>query len=130
RVVRRMLEKSPAARYDDLQAVELALAAVQHNDATMLPAVAPAARLVVAGFRNITADAEDDWLGTGLAETITADLGALEGIEVVPGCRVRERLRVLARQTGGPEDGLALRAGRELAARWVLTGSFQRAGDA
>jgi tetratricopeptide (TPR) repeat protein len=43
---------------------------------------------------------------------------------------VHELIRNLAQQTGEADDTLWIRAGRELGARWVLTGSFQRAGSA
>jgi hypothetical protein len=39
-------------------------------------------------------------------------------------------MRTLGQQTGDADDRLRIRAGRELGARWVLTGSFQRAADA
>jgi serine/threonine-protein kinase len=131
RVIRRMLEKQPARRFDDLRSVGLALAAVGRAE----PAAAPAAAtgpplLAVAGFRNITADAEDDWLGTGIAETLITDLSAFDGVAVVPGSRVHGLMRTLGEQTGETGEALWLRTGRELGARWVLAGSFQRSGDA
>ena len=126
-ILRRMLEKDPADRYEDLHVVEMALAAVQRGDLTTDsgPPI-----LAVTDFRNISANAEDDWLGTGISETVTADLRGFEGITVVPRGRVHELMRTLGQQTGDADDTLRIRAGRELGARWVLTGSFQRAADA
>ena len=126
-ILRRMLEKDPADRYEDLHVVEMALAAVQRGDLTTDsgPPI-----LAVTDFRNISANAEDDWLGTGISETVTADLRGFEGITVVPRGRVHELMRTLGQQTGDVDDTLRIRAGRELGARWVLTGSFQRAADA
>jgi hypothetical protein len=49
---------------------------------------------------------------------------------VVPRGRVSELARTLERQGNDSRDALWIRVGRELGARWVLTGSFQRAGDA
>jgi TolB-like protein/Tfp pilus assembly protein PilF len=86
--------------------------------------------LAVTDFRNISASAEDDWLGTGISETITADLAGFEGVTVVPRGRVSELARTLERQGGEPGEAFWIHVGRELGARWVLTGSFQRAGDA
>ena len=40
------------------------------------------------GFSNISGNPEDDWLGTGVSETLTADVGQLEGMTVIS----RERL--------------------------------------
>jgi serine/threonine protein kinase/tetratricopeptide (TPR) repeat protein len=128
-VVRKMLAKSPAGRYEDLRAVATALAAVQRADRSFGAESRPPI-LAVTDFRNITANAEDDWLGTGISETVTADLSGIEGITVVPRGRVHELARTLAQQTGEADDMLWVRAGHELGARWVLTGSFQRAGEA
>ena len=131
RIVRRMLEKDPLNRFDDLRAVGVALAAAQRGDASHGSRAEIATPiLAVTDFRNITANAEDDWLGTGISETVTADLEGFEGVTVVPRGRVSELVRTLER--GGTDHGEAfwIRVGRELGARWVLTGSFQRAADA
>jgi serine/threonine-protein kinase len=130
-IVRKMLEKNPADRYEDLRAVELALAAVQRGDLVIdTDAESDRPILAVTDFRNISANAEDDWLGTGISETVTADLRGFEGITLVPRGRVHELMRTLGQQTGDVDDTLRIRAGRELGARWILTGSFQRAADA
>ena len=86
--------------------------------------------VAVTEFRNISANAEDDWLGTGISETLTADLEGFEGVTVVPRGRVSELARTLERQSGEESEARWIRVGRELGARWLLTGSFQRAGDA
>ena len=44
--------------------------------------------ILVGAFANISGNPEDDWLGTGVSETLTADVGQLEGVTVVS----RERL--------------------------------------
>ena len=131
RVVRRMLEKNPLSRFDDLRAVGLALAAAQRGDifnGSRAETASPI--LAVTDFRNISANAEDDWLGTGISETVTADLAGFEGVTVVPRGRVSELARTLERQGGGQSEAVWIRVGRELGARWVLTGSFQRVADA
>jgi TolB-like protein len=131
RVVRRMLEKNPSSRFDDLRAVGVALAAAQRGETSSgsrAEAVSPI--LAVIDFRNISANAEDDWLGTGISETVTADLAGFEGVTVVPRGRVSELVRTLERQGGDHSDATWIRVGRELGARWVLTGSFQRAAEA
>ena len=86
--------------------------------------------LAVTDFRNITANADDDWLGTGISETVTADLEGFEGVTVVPRGRVSELVRTIARERGDQNERFWIRVGRELGARWVLTGSFQRAAAA
>ncbi len=130
-VVRRMLEKNLVNRFDDLRAVGLALTAVQRGEAARgLRAETGSSILAVTDFRNISANAEDDWLGTGISETVTADLEGFEGVTLVPRGRVSEVARTIERQGGEPTDALWIRVGRELGARWVLTGSFQRVADA
>jgi tetratricopeptide (TPR) repeat protein len=86
--------------------------------------------LMVGGFTNISGGSDDDWVGTGLAETLTADASQLEGLTVLPRDRVAETLKTLRQETGEPDDRLFLRAARNLKARWIVSGAFQRAGDA
>jgi serine/threonine protein kinase/tetratricopeptide (TPR) repeat protein len=130
-VVRRMLSKNATGRYENLSKVSEALTAVQRADTSIeLDSDNQPPLLAVADFKNISANAEDDWLGTGISETVTADLSSLGGITVVPRARVHELIRNLAQQTGEADDLLWIHAGRDLGARWVLTGSFQRAGGA
>ena len=131
RIVRRMLQKAPIDRYQDLAAVGAALLGARQGqrpadaaDGSRPPLVA------VTDFRNITANAEDDWLGTGIAETISADLSGLSNIAVASRGRVHGLVRTLAPHASHTDDPLWVRAGRALGATWVLTGSFQRAGDA
>ena len=54
----------------------------------------------------------------------------LEGVSVIPRERVSQRLKTLGEETGERGEPLFLRAGRELGARWLVTGGFQRSGDA
>ena len=128
RVVRRMLEKDPSSRFDDLRAVGLALAAAQRGDTFQgSRAETGSPILAVTDFRNISANAEDDWLGTGISETLTADLEGFEGVTVVPRGRVSELARTLERQSGDHERGAvdprrprarrAMGAHRQLSAR-------------
>jgi serine/threonine-protein kinase len=130
RVVRRMLEKDPAARYGDLREVGSALRAVQRGRvAADAAAEQKPPVLAVTDFRNITANAEDDWLGTGISEIVSAGSSRFEGVTVAPRGRVHELMRTLTQQPGESADTLGIRAGRAIGARWVLTGSFQRAGE-
>jgi len=129
KVLQRMLAKDREARYpgmreagDDLRALRLGNAL-----ARALPVRAPRA-VAVLGFSNITRNGEDDWIGTGIAETVTADLQGVEGIAVIARARVHETLRGLG-ATEVDDIGLAARVGRAVGARWVLTGGFQRAGE-
>jgi TolB-like protein/Tfp pilus assembly protein PilF len=82
--------------------------------------------VAVMSFANITGRPEDDWLGTGIAETVAADLKSVPGLSVVS----RERIfEVLRKMGGSPEESLAVRLGREVGAGLVVSGAYQRAGD-
>ena len=91
-------------------------------------AEAPADTLAVTGFANLTGRAEDAWLGTALAETLTAGLASLPGATVVSRERIVEAARALRLADGG-EGGHAVRIGRELQAARVVSGAFQRRAE-
>ena len=88
--------------------------------------------VAVVPFVNISAAPADDWIGTGIAETLSADLERLDGVSVVG----REALDAAVRAIGagspppGTADGRrALReAGRRQGAGWLVTGGYQRLG--
>ncbi|HET7696202.1 MAG TPA: protein kinase [Vicinamibacterales bacterium] len=131
RFVRRLLAREPADRPASaaglratLESIRVAVRPPQtpHGDAP--PVVA------VAGFVNISGNADDEWLAAGLAETLTMDAAQLESVTVLSRERVREILRTLRQQTGEPEERLYVRAARALGARWVVAGGFQRSGAA
>jgi len=85
--------------------------------------------IAVLAFTNITRNTEDNWLATGLMETLTADLKNVPGLAVI-GCeRVCEVEKRLARRAADGETELATRIGREVGARRVVTGGFQSVGD-
>ncbi len=88
----------------------------------------PEARTVaVMSFANITGRPEDDWLGTGIAETVAADLKSVPGLCVVSRERVFEVMRKLGGGAGARSS--AVRLGREVGAGLVVSGAYQRAGD-
>ncbi len=126
-LIARMLAKRRQARPAGMAEIVAELDAIARGEAPAPSGAAiPASRAVaVTSFTNITGDAADDWLGTGIAETVTADLRRVEGLTVIARERVHEALRRLSH--GGDEEGLAVRVGRELGARFVLSGGVQRA---
>ena len=75
--------------------------------------------LAVVDFENLSRNPDDDWIGSGIAESLAADLARVDGLGVVP------RGRVVAARAGG---GDPVRLGRLLACRWVLSGAYQRVG--
>jgi len=46
-------------------------------------------------FSNITKEPPDDWIGEGIAETVTADLKKIEGLAVVGRCERGSGVEVL-----------------------------------
>lgn len=80
--------------------------------------------LAVLDFQNTSDDPSVNWLGTGLAETLTSDLKRLKLVKVV----TRERLQEAARRHAASGQAGLVALGREIGARWLVLGSFQRAG--
>ncbi|MGH9443044.1 MAG: protein kinase domain-containing protein [Thermoanaerobaculia bacterium] len=130
RVVARMLEKDRERRYPTMREVAADLQAARDGRArapdSFRPDFPAKPSVGVMTFSNITRDAADDWLGTGLAETVSADLKALPGVTIIARERVSEVLRNLP-QAGVGEDAF-VQAGRLLGARWIVVGGFQRLG--
>jgi tetratricopeptide (TPR) repeat protein/predicted Ser/Thr protein kinase len=127
-LLRRMLAKDPAGRPPDMRGVREDLQRIRRGESPR--AVDDAPTVAVLTFANITRSTEDDWLGTGIAETLTADLRGVPGLAMVPRGRIHETLRRLGAETPSVDDVIALQVGREVGSRWVLVGGFQRAGEA
>ncbi len=86
--------------------------------------------VAVMAFTNITKNADDDWLGAGIAETVTADLKNIEDITVTGRERISEVLnRLNPTHHSDLDDELAIRIGKEIGAHWMICGGFQRFGE-
>lgn len=86
--------------------------------------------IAVLNFVNITRNPDDDWLGTGMAETVTADLKNIEGVLVIGRELIYEVMRHLsADRRSDFDEKFATQVGREVGARYILGGGFQRLGD-
>ena len=74
RLVRRMLERDPERRVSSVSDVRDAIAAIRAG--RQLPDAFDASHdsksVAVAGFANISGNPEDEWLGAGISETLTA----------------------------------------------------------
>src|SRR5271169_247334 len=131
-LVRKMLAKDRERRVAMRDvARELATLAGGSSRAGASPGLASGAgnAIAVLAFTNITRNPEDGWLSTGIMETVTADLKNVPGISVI-GCeRVCEVERRLTGETSSGASELAIRLGREVGARRVVTGGFQGVGD-
>ena len=124
----RMLEKDKQRRPAGMREVLVELAAVSRGEAA--PRAAGRDHTVaVIGFANITGRPEDAWLGTGLAESVSAGLAVVPGIVVISRERILEVLRELGLSAEKDDPGVAVRVGRELGARGVVSGGYQGAGD-
>jgi serine/threonine protein kinase/tetratricopeptide (TPR) repeat protein len=169
-IVRRMLEKPPELRYQNLRDVRADLDALKREGLTLLlpgpsyetnpgyttrvlsssggSGQSGAARsesggfgarpftpraeksVAVLRFNNVTKSPEDDWLGVGIAETVTADLKNVEGMTVIGRELIYEALRRWnAENHTDFDEKFATRVGREVGARWIIGGGYQRIGE-
>jgi serine/threonine protein kinase/tetratricopeptide (TPR) repeat protein len=139
-VIGRALEKSPTFRYQSAREMHTDLRDVVHeldgsrrsSTSRVAIGISPQPRVessvAVMTFANITREANDDWIGTGIAETVSSDLKNIEGLNVIGRARVFDALRNLSSDTR-LDDSLAIDIGRRLGATWVVVGGFQRLGD-
>jgi serine/threonine protein kinase/tetratricopeptide (TPR) repeat protein len=152
RIINRMLEKDPVNRYQSMSEILVDLEAVQKgipvsvdpyetNVGQSNHIFANGGRsntlqnrlgksLAVMSFTNITKNPTDEWIGSGIAETVTADLKKIEGITVIGRERVYEVLRRWHLQHDEEIDTTkATSIGREVGARWIVVGGYQRIED-
>ncbi len=128
RLMSRMLAKEAKARPRDLREMVVEFQRLRAG-ASPLAAQSGELTVAVAGFAGIGERAEDEWLGTGLSETVTTALQEVEGLVVWGREQLRESLRRLGVEATelAPEDAVQL--GRMIGARWVLSGAYQRLGE-
>jgi serine/threonine-protein kinase len=126
-IVMRMLAKRPEDRTSNL--AEVAARVNRLRSAAPAIEITGQPRVALVGFANLTPQGEDDWLGTGLNETVTAALQELDGIEVWGRERLRESLRKLGIESGEPASEDAVELGRMVGASQVIAGAFQRLGE-
>jgi tetratricopeptide (TPR) repeat protein len=130
-ILDRMLAKQREARYPSLREVGADLAAAGRGELQAAAArVARDPAIAVMSLNNITRIGDDDWLGTGIAETLTSDLKAGLGVAVISRERIAEALRKRGGAGSGVDDALGAEVGREVGARYVVTGGYQRQGEA
>jgi serine/threonine protein kinase/tetratricopeptide (TPR) repeat protein len=136
-VTARALEKAPEFRYqqareiyNDLKGIAESLDA-EPRRTSRISAVAMPRRVessvAVMTFANITREPADDWIGTGIAETVSSDLKNVHGLTVIGRARVYDALRNLSTDAH-LNDSLAIDIGRRLGATWVVVGGYQRIG--
>jgi serine/threonine protein kinase/Tfp pilus assembly protein PilF len=148
-IARKALEKNAAYRYQsarelhvDLRRVARRLETVDSGTTAMfarhsdpLPAASLSLHsasgersIAVLTFANVTREASDDWIGTGIAETVTADLKNVPRVTVIGRAQIFEMLKNFPSADVG-DDRLAIDIGRRLGAWWVVAGAYQRRGQ-
>jgi tetratricopeptide (TPR) repeat protein/predicted Ser/Thr protein kinase len=136
-VVARALEKEPAFRFQsardllkELKEVAAELDGAPRSTTGRIAALPPEVHessVAVMTFVNITREPGDDWIGTGIAETLSSDLKNVHGLVVIARARVYDALRNLSTDAH-LNDSLTIDIGRRLGATWVVVGGFQRMG--
>jgi tetratricopeptide (TPR) repeat protein len=137
-VLARALEKEPAFRYQsardmlkELKEVAAELDGAPRSVTGRMAAAPPDVlqnSVAVMTFVNITREPGDDWIGTGIAETLSSDLKNVHGLVVIARARVYDALRNLSTDAH-LNDSLTIDIGRRLGATWVVVGGFQRMGS-
>ena len=138
-IVARALEKDPAFRYQHASDIARDLRQVgEEIDGAALGRVTRTTTAVTGGpieksvavmtFSNITREPADDWIGTGIAETVSSDLKNIHGLTIIGRARVYDALRNLSTDAH-LKDSLAIDIGHRLGATWVVVGGYQRIGS-
>jgi serine/threonine protein kinase/Tfp pilus assembly protein PilF len=152
-VLRKAMQKRPEFRYqtardfyiDLLNARRIAagdssyrsgawLSPVEFGDsAPAVPSESPRSPAVptvaVLNFANITGNSNEDWIGQGIAETVTADLTRIKSVAVVPREQIFELQRSLSEVGRRVDQRQAIEFGRRLGASVTVSGAYQRIGD-
>jgi serine/threonine protein kinase/tetratricopeptide (TPR) repeat protein len=140
-VVAHALEKTPSFRYqsaremqEDLRGIAREMDGAPRGTTSRIAASLPQGgngvenSVAVMTFANITREPTDDWIGTGIAETVSSDLKNIHGLTVIGRARVFDSLRNLS-SNAQLDESLAITVGRRLGATWVVVGGFQRLGE-
>lgn len=129
-IVRKALEKEPDFRYQGARELQVDLRTLVRDREMGTVPMSPPNAVAVMTFSNITGEPSDDWIGSGIAETLTADLQKIQGLSVVGRARIFDVLKNLTSgEHGRIEDRVAIDVGRKLGAAWILVGGYQRLGE-
>jgi serine/threonine protein kinase len=123
RIINKLMEKNPAARYQSAASVKNDLQKLKRDMDSGRAASAPAAAeksVAVLYFENLSGAKEDEYFRDGMTEDIITELSKVKELRVFP------RATVLAfrdKPVTGPQ------VGQQLDAAYVLVGSLRRAGN-
>jgi serine/threonine protein kinase/cytochrome c-type biogenesis protein CcmH/NrfG len=120
-IVGRALAREPEGRYDSASAFLRDVRAVSEGH----PVAAMHTRVAVADFENRSGDERLNWLGSALAESIHADLAAVDNVSVTPRRKVLQELSAHEQRVTGDAVAASLRLG----CGWLVTGEIHRAAD-
>jgi len=137
RIVRRALQKVPVSRYNAASDMRTALRQLARRLETgersgavhPVPVQAGERTIAVLTFTNVTGNAADDWIGSGIAETVTTDLKNVRDVTVIGRAQVFEQVKSVRDEAEPAGDSQAIEIGRRLGAWWVVSGAYQRLGD-
>src|SRR5262249_42512092 len=121
-ILRRAVAREPADRYPRAADLLADLRAVAGDQAV----AGLLNTLAIFDFETETGEAADNWIGSGIAENLGADLGRVMGLVLVPRSKV---VRALAEIRGGRKRPGLAQLGLAVGCRWTLTGTYQRDGD-
>ena len=89
--------------------------------------------VAIVPLTNITGHPDDAWIGSGIAETLAADLQSDPLFTVIGRESVQKAMAELSRMAapdaGSDRETELLELGRRLGVRWVISGGYQRSGD-
>ncbi len=92
--------------------------------------VEPPVAVAVLPFVNISGVPDDDWIGAGMAETVTAELFGRPPLTPIGRGPVAEAMRTLASSGESLDSDMDfVEVGRAVGARLVAGGGYQRVGD-
>ena len=132
-LLRTALERDPAQRVESAAVfaatlAQTAAAVVVPSGAIAEPPPDARERVLVLPFTNVAKAGDADWLSTGIAETVGADLSKISGLKVI-GQDAATRQRIESELDGRAiEASTAAERGRSMGARWVVFGAFQKSG--
>jgi serine/threonine protein kinase/tetratricopeptide (TPR) repeat protein len=84
--------------------------------------------VAVMTFANITREPSDDWIGSGIAETVTSDLKNVRNINVISRTQIFDALKHLSARDLQRVNDQVIDVGRRLGATWIVVGAYQRIG--